>query len=465
MSLENDAQKWKKSIEKITALDPSGEILAEAKNYFVKIVGQIDDNDYNPEDVKRTLKLLRGRAARLSGKEIGTYLSLFIRISEKYMTKDKASQDSFIETVKSVISADLDDSELERDGDEENDTTPLTVSTPSLDNPVGNESATNQRFGEPRQESVVNRGDSANTVSSTSNEDDDKIGFGGGCCSIIFAIGLGLLGYYLYSHDWTISGIAIIAFAVLIVLGVLGMAISWMVEHKAASIVLVVLALGISAGVISNCNSTSSNSSSTQNTAKPLTAASVIQQLNQQPENVQVNNNVPKGQMTDSRDGRSYKTIVIGNQTWMAENLNFPHRNSRCFKDNFDYCYKYGRLYTWDDAKVSCPNGWHLPSAKEFTMLFTEVGGQSTAGHKLKSSIGWNGTGGGTDTFGFSALPGGYWNSTGFYDNNGSEANFWTSSEDDRSIAYYLLLSSGNGGASIRYDTKEYGFSVRCVKD
>ena len=119
MSLENDAQKWKKSIEKITALDPSGEILAEAKNYFVKIVGQIDDNDYNPEDVKRTLKLLRGRAARLSGKEIGTYLSLFIRISEKYMTKDKASQDSFTETVKSVISADLDDSELERDGDEE----------------------------------------------------------------------------------------------------------------------------------------------------------------------------------------------------------------------------------------------------------------------------------------------------------------------------------------------------------
>lgn len=465
MSLENDAQKWKKSIEKITALDPSGEILAEAKNYFVKIVGQIDDNDYNPEDVKRTLKLLRGRAARLSGKEIGTYLSLFIRISEKYMTKDKASQDSFTETVKSVISADLDDSELERDGDEENDITPLTVSTSSLDNPVGNESATNHQFGEPRQESVVNRGDSANTVSSTSNEDDDKIGFGGGCCSIIFAIGLGLLGFYLYSHDWTISGIAIIAFAVLIVLGVLGMAISWMVEHKAASIVLAVLALGIGAGVISNCNSTSSNSSSTQNTAKPLTAASVIQQLNQQPENVQVNNNIPKGQMTDSRDGRSYKTIVIGNQTWMAENLNFPHRNSRCFKDNFDYCYKYGRLYTWDDAKVSCPNGWHLPSAKEFTMLFTEVGGQSTAGHKLKSSIGWKGNGGGTDTFGFSALPGGYWNSTGFYDNNGSEANFWTSSEDDRSIAYYLLLSSGNGGASIRYDTKEYGFSVRCVKD
>lgn len=465
MSLENDAQKWKKCIEKITALDPSGEILAEAKNYFVKIVGQIDDNDYNPEDVKRTLKLLRGRAARLTGKEIGTYLSLFIRISEKYMTKDKALQDSFVETVKLVISADLDDTILESEGNEENDIAPLSVSTHPLDNSIVDESATNQRLESPRQESVVNRGNSANTVSSASNEDDDKIGFGGGCCSIIFAIGLGLLGYYLYSHDWTISGIAIIAFAVLIILGVIGMAISWMVEHKVASIVLAVLALGIGAGVISNCNSTSSSSSSAQNTSKSLTAASVIQQLNQQPEKGQINNNVPKGKMTDSRDGRSYKTIVIGNQTWMAENLNFPHKNSRCYKDNFDYCYKYGRLYAWNDAIASCPNGWHLPSAKEFTMLFTEIGGQSSAGQMLKSSIGWNGNGGGADTFGFSALPGGYWNSTGFYDNNGSEANFWTSSEDDRSIAYYLLLSSGNGGASFRYDTKEYGFSVRCVKD
>lgn len=465
MSLENDAQKWKKCIEKITALDPSGEILAEAKNYFVKIVGQIDDNDYNPEDVKRTLKLLRGRAARLSGKEIGTYLSLFIRISEKYMTKDKTLQDSFIETVKLVISADLDESILESEDNEENEIAPLAVGTPPLDNSVVNESATNQQLGKPRQESVVNRGDSANTVSSASNDDDEKIGFGGGCCSIIFAIGLGLLGYYLYSHDWTISGIAIIAFAVLIILGVIGLAISWMVEHKVVSIVLVVLALGIGAGVISNCNSTSSSSSSTQNTAKPLTAASLIQQLNQQPENVQKNNNVAKGQMTDSRDGRSYKTIVIGNQTWMAENLNFSRRSSRCFNDNFDYCSKYGRLYTWNDAMTSCPDGWHLPSAKEFTILFTEVGGQNTAGQMLKSSIGWNGNGGGADTFGFSALPGGYWNSTGFYDNNGSEANFWTSSEDDRSIAYYLLLSSSNGGASLRYDTKEYGFSVRCVKD
>jgi hypothetical protein len=83
MSLENDAQKWKTCAERINALDPSGKILAEANAFFTKIVEQVVGNEFNPEDVKRSLKILRSRAARLSGKEIGTELALFIRITEK----------------------------------------------------------------------------------------------------------------------------------------------------------------------------------------------------------------------------------------------------------------------------------------------------------------------------------------------------------------------------------------------
>ena len=131
---------------------------------------------------------------------------------------------------------------------------------------------------------------------------------------------------------------------------------------------------------------------------------------------------VTKGSITDTRDGHSYKTVTIGSQTWMAENLNYKTDNSYCYDDKASNCSKYGRLYTWAAAITACPTGWHLPTKAEFETLFTAVGGQSTAGKMLKSTSGWNSSGNGSDDYSFSALPAGVRDYKGDY--YSSEGNF-----------------------------------------
>jgi uncharacterized protein (TIGR02145 family) len=113
------------------------------------------------------------------------------------------------------------------------------------------------------------------------------------------------------------------------------------------------------------------------------------------------------GTFTDSRDGQTYKTVKIGNQTWMAQNMNYrTEKRSCCYENNPDNCKKYGKLYDWNTANVACPKGWHLPSKGEWTKWITMVG-SLRAGKTLKSKSGWNESGNGTDDYGFSALPGG----------------------------------------------------------
>jgi len=108
---------------------------------------------------------------------------------------------------------------------------------------------------------------------------------------------------------------------------------------------------------------------------------------------------------TDPRDGKVYKTVKIGEQIWLAQNLNYEAEGS--LKDK-----KYGNRYTWEQAKKACPSGWHLPSKEEWQILVDFAGGNEIAGKKLKAKSCWTGkdgvSGNGTDEFGFSALPGGY---------------------------------------------------------
>ena len=113
------------------------------------------------------------------------------------------------------------------------------------------------------------------------------------------------------------------------------------------------------------------------------------------------------GSLYDSRDGKTYKTVVIGSQTWMAENLNYNASGSVCYGNNTSNCDTYGRLYNWNTAMAACPSGWHLPSDAEWTALTDFAGGVSTAGWHLKSASGWSSGGNGQDTYGFAALPGG----------------------------------------------------------
>ena len=204
------------------------------------------------------------------------------------------------------------------------------------------------------------------------------------------------------------------------------------------------------------------------------------------------------GTLTDERDGKTYKTVVIGTQTWMAENLNYsdstnyPSMKGRnwCYENKLDSCSKYGRLYTWSAAMDSagtfssrgkgcgygkicsptypvrgiCPSGWHLPTKAEFEALFTNVEGKSTAAKMLKSTSGWKSNGNGEDAFGFSALPAGFCNFGIFY-YDGSHARFWSSTEYVSDYASYMYLDYSNDYASLNSYGKNFAYSVRCLRD
>ena len=169
-----------------------------------------------------------------------------------------------------------------------------------------------------------------------------------------------------------------------------------------------------------------------------------------------------KGSFTDPRDGKTYKTVKIGDQVWMAENLNFETDSSFCYNDSAEYCAKYGRLYVWTAAMDACPSGWHLPDTAEWRMLLAAVGGDSIAGMKLKSTSGWNSDGNGTDDFGFTVLPAGGWGSKNFV---GEAAVFWTSEwyEGYDDYAYGIRLYTDT--IVRKFNSRKYiGSSVRCVK-
>ncbi|MBP5767640.1 MAG: fibrobacter succinogenes major paralogous domain-containing protein [Fibrobacter sp.] len=205
--------------------------------------------------------------------------------------------------------------------------------------------------------------------------------------------------------------------------------------------------------------------------------------------NSYLNPNIDYGEMTDSRDGQVYRTVKIGNQVWMAENLNYEIDSSFCYNDSAEYCAKYGRLYTWATAvgnsesecgygKICslpsgniqgvCPSGWHMPSKAEWDTLFNAVGGQLTAGKMLKSTSDWIQDGNGTDEFGFSVLPSGYVTKGGSYSYAKYYAYLLSSTEfeeHDGAGAYVATMSSKYDYVNLDYTNKSYGFSVRCLKN
>ena len=166
--------------------------------------------------------------------------------------------------------------------------------------------------------------------------------------------------------------------------------------------------------------------------------------------------------LTDKRDGKKYKTVIIGERTWMAENLNYEANGSVCYNNKPENCDKYGRLYDWNTAKESCPSGWHLPSEEEWT-IDGYVGGD--AGKKLKSKSGWNNDGNGTDKFGFSALPGGYGDSGGNFGLVGDRGTWWSSMGDHASYADRFYMRYDYNGVYGGSNNKSYLYSVRCVQE
>jgi len=212
---------------------------------------------------------------------------------------------------------------------------------------------------------------------------------------------------------------------------------------------------------------------------------------------------------TDSRDGKVYKTVAIGSQMWMAENLAYlpyvvgPGTGSATEPYYYVYGYDgadvvaakatftyatFGVLYNWKAALSACPDGWHLPSDAEWTQLEnyladnghnydgTTGGGRDKIAKSLASASGWNsgsgtGTVGNTDypayrnKSGFTALPGGYRYYGGTFSSIGSNDNWWSSTESSTNSAWLRYLYYNDSGVSRTRDAKESGFSVRCLRD
>ncbi len=184
-----------------------------------------------------------------------------------------------------------------------------------------------------------------------------------------------------------------------------------------------------------------------------------------------------KGTFTDSRDGQTYKTISFENAKtgakviWMAQNLNYKVQDSYAYDDNESNRKEFGLLYTWEAAKKACPDGWHLATDSEWSMLVSEFGGTDKAGETLKSEKGWNEDGNGTNSSGFNALPAGTRRNNG-YDVLGYFGFWWSSTPTrEEGKAWFWDISYGGPDMSIKSKVWRFdadilgGLSVRCVRD
>jgi len=191
---------------------------------------------------------------------------------------------------------------------------------------------------------------------------------------------------------------------------------------------------------------------------------------------------------TVTYNGYTYKTVVIGTQTWFAENLRTEKYNDGTsptyITDNTlwvnttvgAYCSynndanmktTYGYLYNWYAVNTGklCPAGWHVPSDTEWTQLIDYLGGELVAGDKMKSNIGWSLVMRTTNESGFSALAGGYRDTVGTFGAVGDVGVFWSSTQYDAAYAWERDLVYGHANAYRSNNGKTSGFSVRCLRD
>ena len=184
------------------------------------------------------------------------------------------------------------------------------------------------------------------------------------------------------------------------------------------------------------------------------------------------------------------QTLTIGSQVWTSKNLNVStYRNGDVIPQVQDqaawsnlttgaWCYydndasngtKYGKLYNWyavNDPRGLAPNGYHIPKDMEWVELKNYLSGESKSkGVKIKSTSGWYNNGNGTNSSGFSGLPGGLRDHSGTCDNIGKHAYWWSSTECYTDYACYQNLWWASGIITWYYCEKKVGYSVRCLRD
>jgi uncharacterized protein (TIGR02145 family) len=200
-------------------------------------------------------------------------------------------------------------------------------------------------------------------------------------------------------------------------------------------------------------------------------------------------------------EGQDYGAVLIGEQTWLAKNLNYDISGSKCYKDSTHYCDIYGRLYDWStamgiDIKYNttlwngsdinhqgiCPPNWHIPSNADWDKLYRYVDGSTgtespykspMAGKYLKETESWNNCGisgsGKThlceDTYGFSALPGGVCGSNNTFSSVQSSGKWWSASGSDKDSVYSRSMDNDSTIAFWNYNLKSWLRSVRCIQN
>lgn len=173
------------------------------------------------------------------------------------------------------------------------------------------------------------------------------------------------------------------------------------------------------------------------------------------------------GTLTDPRDGKIYKTVVIGTQTWMAENLNYDAgTGSYCYDDDASNCAIYGRLYTWWVAMDACPDGWHLPSDLAWYILKNYVdanNGSDGVGYSLKTTSRWNCGRNGSNAFGFSGLPAGYLFDGRFHD-LGIHGFWWSSGQFQFDNGCLWDLHYSTDRVTKSFINKRNAGPVRCLQ-
>lgn len=164
---------------------------------------------------------------------------------------------------------------------------------------------------------------------------------------------------------------------------------------------------------------------------------------------------VPEIRKAESNEIPDFKTIELGNQVWMAENLSIQTDNSWNYNNNEENSKKYGRLYTWDEAVKTCPKGWRLPSDSDWNELINHLGGEAVAGKELQQ--------GGSS--GFNApLAGRRFNSEASYGGMGDFGAYWSSNKSGEDGAWAIGLYSSKPDGYL-FSTSGVSFSVRYIKD
>lgn len=196
---------------------------------------------------------------------------------------------------------------------------------------------------------------------------------------------------------------------------------------------------------------------------------------------------IPCATMIEDIEGNTYKTVQIGTQCWMAENLKTSkYRDGNpipnvtdpsewaklssgawaTYENSAANDVTYGKLYNWHavvDARNVCPVDWHIPSNEEWTVLSNYIG--TEIGFKMKSTSGWADNGNGSNTSGFNALPGGFRFNDGTFYYVSRAGFFWSSSESSSDYAWYRYLRFEDRDLGRFNYLKSFGLSVRCLRD